>query len=71
MRPVGDTPSVFAMVKSASDAEVTFKSIKADPSIALLCLNDDIRGGEAEAADKSLRHEQEKRWPHAAAWEIR
>ncbi|CCO28096.1 3-O-alpha-D-mannopyranosyl-alpha-D-mannopyranose xylosylphosphotransferase OS=Cryptococcus gattii serotype B (strain WM276 / ATCC MYA-4071) GN=XPT1 PE=3 SV=1 [Rhizoctonia solani AG-1 IB] len=68
---IGDTPSVFAMVKSASDAEVTFKSIKADPSIALLCLNDDIRGGEAEAADKSLRHEQEKRWPHAAAWEIR
>ncbi|CAE6424205.1 unnamed protein product [Rhizoctonia solani] len=68
---IGDTPSVFAMVKSASDAEMAFNSMKTDPSIALLCLNDDIRGGEAEATDKALRREQEKRWPHAAAWEVR
>ncbi|KAF8710456.1 N-acetylglucosamine-1-phosphate transferase alpha and beta subunits, partial [Rhizoctonia solani] len=68
---IGDTPSVFAMVKSASDAKKAFNSMKADPSIALLCLNDDIRGSQAEEADKALRREQEKRWPHAAAWEVR
>ncbi|KAF8758668.1 N-acetylglucosamine-1-phosphate transferase alpha and beta subunits [Rhizoctonia solani] len=68
---IGDTPSVFAMVKSASDAKKAFNSMKADPSIALLCLNDDIRGSQAEEADKVLRREQEKRWPHAAAWEVR
>ncbi|KAH7340746.1 hypothetical protein B0J17DRAFT_749529 [Rhizoctonia solani] len=68
---IGDTPSIFAMVTSTSTAETPFKAMKDDPSIALLCLNDDIYGSEAEAADETLRREQDKRWPHPAAWEVR
>ncbi|KAJ1309903.1 hypothetical protein OPQ81_006664 [Rhizoctonia solani] len=68
---IGDTPSIFAMVTSAFSAEAPFKAMKNDPSIALLCLNDDIYGSDAEAADQTLRREQDKRWPHPAAWEVR
>ncbi|CAE7207881.1 unnamed protein product [Rhizoctonia solani] len=68
---IGDTPSIFAMVTSVFSAETPFKTMKNDPSIALLCLNDDIYSSEAEAVDNTLRREQDKRWPHPAAWEIR
>ncbi|CAE6520913.1 unnamed protein product [Rhizoctonia solani] len=67
---LGDTPSIFAMVTSTYSAETPFKAMRNDPSIALLCLNDDLSGSDAEAADKALRREQDKRWPHPAAWEV-
>ncbi|KAG8689204.1 hypothetical protein FRC11_003783 [Ceratobasidium sp. 423] len=68
---IGDTPSIFAMVTSSYSAEAPFRAMGNDPSIALLCLNDDLYGSDAEAADKTLRREQDKRWPHPAAWEVR
>ncbi|KDN51800.1 hypothetical protein RSAG8_00348, partial [Rhizoctonia solani AG-8 WAC10335] len=68
---IGDTPSIFAMVTSVISAETPFKQMRDDPSVALLCLNDDIYGSEAEVADKTLRREQDQRWPHPAAWEVR
>ncbi|CAE6446760.1 unnamed protein product, partial [Rhizoctonia solani] len=67
---IGDTPSIFAMVTSVFSAEMPFKRMKNDPSIALLCLNDDIHNGDAGAVDRTLRLEQDKRWPHPAAWEV-
>ncbi|KAG9092209.1 hypothetical protein FRC06_000197 [Ceratobasidium sp. 370] len=68
---IGDTPSIFAMVRNPVTAEAAFSSMEQDSSIALLCLNDDISTGEAEETDGVLRREQERRWPHPAAWETR
>ncbi|KAG9119574.1 hypothetical protein FRC07_005346 [Ceratobasidium sp. 392] len=68
---LGDTPSIFAMVRNVVTAEAAFDTMKADSSIALMCLNDDISTYEAEATDGVLRREQERRWPRPAAWEAR
>ncbi|KAG8710670.1 hypothetical protein FRC08_016864 [Ceratobasidium sp. 394] len=68
---IGDTPSIFAMVKNPVTAETAFSTMDKDRSIALLCLNDDISSGQAEETDGVLRREQERRWPHPAAWETR
>ncbi|QRW00561.1 exopolysaccharide phosphotransferase [Ceratobasidium sp. AG-Ba] len=66
---IGSTPSIFAMVKDVTTAAAAFSTMELDPSVALVCLNDDIFASQAEATDKTLRREQERRWPHAAAWE--
>ncbi|KAG8745306.1 hypothetical protein FRC10_008323 [Ceratobasidium sp. 414] len=68
---IGDTPSIFAMVQNTVTAEAAFSTMNRDSSIALLCLNDDISIGQAEETDGVLRREQERRWPHPAAWEMR
>ncbi|KAG8686910.1 hypothetical protein FRC09_013844, partial [Ceratobasidium sp. 395] len=68
---LGDTPSIFAMVRNVVTAEAAFATMERDSSIALICLNDDILVREAEETDGVLRREQGRRWPHPAAWEAR
>ncbi|KAG8731846.1 hypothetical protein FRC11_001963, partial [Ceratobasidium sp. 423] len=44
---IGDTPSIFAKVTSSYSAEAPSRAMGNDPSIALLCLNDDLYGSDA------------------------
>ena len=64
----GDTPVQFGMLSSPLSTGRFFRKIEADPNLALLTVNDDVKI-KAEMVDKMFRDFLDRRWQFPSAWE--
>ncbi|KAJ7087918.1 hypothetical protein B0H15DRAFT_780946 [Mycena belliarum] len=60
---LGDSPTIFMPLKSIMQGERGLKTADAQKSVALLCINDDLKDGDQKAANQMLKTWFQKRWP--------
>lgn len=65
---IGDTPSRFHLITSATSAASELARVDKDENVALLCLNDNVRQS-VQKAHNIMVFWQEQRWKEKAAWE--
>lgn len=67
---LGDSPTIFMSLKSASQGETLLKNADAQKNVALMCINDDLGSGDPARADKLLRTWFQRRWPEKLRCEL-
>lgn len=65
---LGDTRFQFHMLKDKKATKQALAIADSDPSLAMLCLNDDVEADQ-EDVNETLKAWFNKRWPRAASWE--
>jgi hypothetical protein len=64
----GESPSHFASLKQPFQADNTFKYLRQNPQLGMICLNDDEADSAADQIGELLHEWLEERWGGERAW---